>query len=139
MAYPEQMVAPMRQELTNIGFTELTSSEETDQALAQKGTALVVINSVCGCAAGNARPGIKMALEHADPKPDFLYTAFAGNDVEAVASIRQHFLPYPPSSPCIAILKDGAVAHIIERHNIEGQTASLVAANIIKALAQITA
>lgn len=119
--YNEEMIRPMREELTSQGFQEVRSAEEVDQVMSQQGTALFVINSVCGCAAGVARPGIVASLGNAT-KPDHLYTAFAGNDVEAVNRARQHFAGYAPSSPSAALIRDGQVAHMVERHHIEGQS-----------------
>ena len=125
--YPEQLVAPMRSDLTTAGFTELKTSEEVDNTLKnQTGTTLLVINSVCGCAAGAARPGVKWALQHSDKKPDSLTTVFAGVDKDAVARAREFTLPYPPSSPSIALFKDGELVHFIERHHIEGRNAQMI-------------
>lgn len=132
--YPDQIVSPMREELTKTGFTETRTAAEVEQLLTnEKGTILFVINSVCGCAAGNARPGVKLALEHSDKKPTVLATAFAGNDTEAVGMIRQYMLPYPPCSPAMALFKEGKLVHIIERHNIEGKNAQMVAQNLVEA------
>lgn len=131
--YPEQLVAPMRQDLTGAGFKELKSSEEVDIELKnQKGTTLLVINSVCGCAAGAARPGIKWALEHSDKKPNKLATVFAGVDKEAVAKAREYTLPYPPSSPAIALFKDGELVHFVERHHIEGRNAQMIGQHLVE-------
>src|SRR5690348_3530044 len=117
MPYPEELVSPMRQDLTVAGFQELRSAEEVDQALKDtQGTALVVVNSVCGCAAGNARPGVKMSLA-GEKKPDRLLTVFAGQDLDAVQEARKYMFPYPPSSPSIALFKDGKLVHFIERHH----------------------
>lgn len=129
--YMKDMIQPMRDELTRIGITELRTPEEVADAFAQaeQGTALVVINSVCGCAAGNARPGVTMALQ-GDVKPDYLYTVFAGQDKEATAKAREYFAPYPPSSPSLAILKNGELVHFIERHNIEDRTAQQIAEDL---------
>jgi putative YphP/YqiW family bacilliredoxin len=125
--YPEQLVAPMRTDLTTVGFKELKTPEAVDAELKdQKGTTLLVINSVCGCAAGAARPGIKWALQNSPKKPDQLTTVFAGADVEAVAKARQYTLPYPPSSPSIALFKDGELVHFVERHHIEGRNAQMI-------------
>ena len=131
--YPEQIVAPMKAELTNNGFKELLNPEDVDNALTQKGTTLLFINSVCGCSAGTARPGVIMAVKHSTKKPDQITTTFAGFDINAVSKARTYLLPYPPSSPCIALLKDGEVVHMIERHMIEGRPAQMIAANLIKA------
>lgn len=127
--YPEEMVKPMRAELSEAGFQELYSAEAVESALAQKGTTLVVVNSVCGCAARNARPGAKMSLE-SDKKPEHLTTVFAGVDREAVDAARQHMFPFPPSSPCIALFKDGELVHMLERHHIEGRPAEIIAENL---------
>ncbi len=129
--YPEEIVAPMRTDLTSVGFTELKSAEEVDNHLTDhKGTSLMVINSVCGCAAGAARPGIKLALDASEKKPDNLVTVFAGVDHEAVAKAREYTAPYPPSSPAIALFKNGELVHFIERHHIEGRTAEMIAAHL---------
>jgi putative YphP/YqiW family bacilliredoxin len=131
--YPEELVAPMQEELTSAGFQDLHSAEEVDQALNQEqGTILVMVNSVCGCAAGSARPGAKLALE-SDKKPDKMVTVFAGVDQEATKRAREYFLPYPPSSPSMALFKDGKLVHFIERHHIEGRPAELIAENLKQA------
>lgn len=118
----------MRSDLTEVGFEELKTAEAVDQHLKDhKGTTLMVINSVCGCAAGGARPGVKMALAESDKKPDYLTTVFAGVDTEAVARAREYTLPYPPSSPAIALFKDGELVHFVERHHIEGRPAEMIA------------
>ncbi|HCY46439.1 MAG TPA: BrxA/BrxB family bacilliredoxin [Flavobacteriales bacterium] len=127
--YPAEMVAPMKGELTDKGFNELFSNEDVDNALKAEGTTLVVVNSVCGCAAGSMRPAVKLSLENSK-LPSSLTTAFAGVDKEAVDRARQYMLPYPPSSPCIALFKDGKLAHMIERHHIEGRTAEMIAENL---------
>ena len=128
--YPAELVKPMKEDLTNVGFNELTNAAEVDQAIqSTEGTLLVVVNSVCGCAAGNMRPGVKLSLQH-DKKPANLTTVFAGVDTEAVAQARKYFLPYPPSSPSIALFKDGKLVHFLERHHIEGGTAQMIAANL---------
>lgn len=130
--YPEQLVAPMRSDLTSVGFNELKTPEEVDKYLqSNKGTTLLVINSVCGCAAGAARPGVKWALEHASKKPDSLATVFAGVDKEAVSKAREYTLPYPPSSPSIALFKDGELVHFIERHHIEGRNAQMIGSHLV--------
>ena len=134
--YPEEIVLPMKEELTENGFQELLSAKEVDETLTQKGTSLVMINSVCGCSAGTARPGVLMAVANSSKKPDKLTTSFAGFDVEAVKSIREHLLPYPPSSPSIALFKDGKLVHFIERHNIEGRSAQMIASNLTAAFEQ---
>ena len=123
----------MKEELTDNGFQELLDSKEVDTQLAKTGTTLVVVNSVCGCAAGMARPGVLMAVANSPKKPDYLTTSFAGFDVDAVNKIREHLLPYPPSSPAIALFKDGKLVHMIERHQIEGRPAQLIAHNLIAA------
>ena len=131
--YPEQLVAPMRTDLTSAGFTELKTSEEVEKNLTnQKGTTLLVINSVCGCAAGAARPGVKWALQHAEKKPGTLATVFAGVDKDAVARAREFTLPYPPSSPSIALFKDGELVHFIERHHIEGRNAQMIGQHLVE-------
>lgn len=128
--YPPELVAPMKEDLTKAGFSELHTAEEVDQVLSKKeGTTLVVVNSVCGCAAGAARPGIKQSLE-GEKKPSNLTTVFAGVDREAVDRARQYFLPYPPSSPAIGLFKDGKLVHFIERHHIEGRPAEMIAENL---------
>lgn len=134
--YPEQIVAPMKAELTNHGFKELLSPADVDVALKQEGTTLLMINSVCGCSAGTARPGVLMAVQNATKKPGQLTTSFAGFDMEAVKQARNYLLPYPHSSPAIALLKDGKVVHMIERHNIEGRSAQMIAANLMQAFEQ---
>lgn len=131
--YPEQIVIPMKEELTKNGFTELITNEEVDKVFAEKGTTLVVINSVCGCSAGTARPGVLHAIKTSSKKPDRLTTSFAGFDIEAVKNIRKHLLPYTPSSPSIALFKDGELVHFIERHNIEGRSAQMIASNLTAA------
>jgi putative YphP/YqiW family bacilliredoxin len=131
--YPEEIVAPMKSELTEVGFDELTSEADVDNLMNNmSGTALVMVNSVCGCAAANARPAVKMAINHSK-KPSKLATVFAGVDAEATAKARQYFLPYPPSSPSIALMKDGKLVHFIERHHIEGRPAELIAENLTAA------
>jgi putative YphP/YqiW family bacilliredoxin len=131
--YPEQLVAPMRTDLTSAGFKELKTPEEVESELTDhKGTTLLVINSVCGCAAGAARPGIKWALQNSDKKPGALATVFAGVDKEAVAKAREFTLPYPPSSPAIALFKDGELVHFIERHHIEGRNAQMIGQHLVE-------
>ena len=127
--YPEEMVKPMQTELTVAGFQDLHSAEAVENAMKAEGTTLVVINSVCGCAARNARPGAKMSLDNAK-KPGHLVTVFAGVDKEAVDAARQHMFPFPPSSPCMALFKDGELVHMLERHHIEGRPAELIAENL---------
>ncbi len=131
--YPIEIVQPMKEELTENGFSELVSKDEVESQLSKQGTTLVMINSVCGCSAGTARPGVLMAVNNAFKKPDFLTTSFAGYDSEAVQAIRQHLMPYPPSSPSIALFKDGKLVHFIERHMIEGRSAQMIAQNLIGA------
>ncbi len=127
----------MRQELVNAGFEELRTAEQVDLALtANSGTVLVVVNSVCGCAAGSARPGVRMALDKATNKPSLLATVFAGNDAEATARARSYFAPYPPSSPAMALFKNGELVHFIERHHIEGRSAQMIADNLLMAFEQ---
>jgi len=125
----------MKAELTDHGFTELLSPEEVDNVVKKEGTTLLFINSVCGCSAGTARPGVIMALQNTEKKPDNITTSFAGYDVDAVKQARNYLLPYPPSSPAIALLKDGKVVHMIERHMIEGRSAQMIAANLKEAFA----
>jgi putative YphP/YqiW family bacilliredoxin len=133
MPYPEMLVAPMRAELVNNGFTQLTTEEEVVSKLENaKGTQLVVVNSVCGCAAGCARPGVLESLNN-EKKPDQLLTVFAGQDTEATQKAREYMVPFPPSSPSLALFKDGKLVHFIERHHIEGRTAEMVAANLKEA------
>ena len=131
--YPEEIVQPMKEELTENGFTELLNKNDVEAQLKQKGTTLVMINSVCGCSAGSARPGVLMAVMNASKKPDHLTTSFAGFDMEAVQTLRHHLMPYPPSSPAIALFKDGQLVHFIERHQIEGRPAQMIANNLISA------
>lgn len=131
--YPVEIVQPMKEELTENGFEELITGEEVESQLKKSGTTLVMINSVCGCSAGTARPGVLMAVHNATKKPDFLTTSFAGFDNEAVQTLRRHLMPYPPSSPSIALFKDGQVVHFIERHQIEGRSAQMIAQNLIAA------
>jgi putative YphP/YqiW family bacilliredoxin len=123
----------MKEELTDNGFKELLDSSSVAEQLNQAGTTLVMINSVCGCSAGTARPGVLMAVANATKKPDYLATSFAGYDMEAVQTLRQHLMPYPPSSPAIALFKDGELVHLIERHQIEGRSAQMIASNLINA------
>ncbi len=128
--YPLELVAPMAKDLTNYGFEELATPEEVDALLEdQKGTLLVVVNSVCGCAAAMARPGTKLALTH-HKKPDQLATVFAGVHTGATQRVREYLLPYPPSSPAIALFKDGELVHMLERHHIEGRSAEMIADNL---------
>lgn len=126
----------MKEELTENGFTELMTRNEVEEQLQKQGTTLVMINSVCGCSAGTARPGVLMAVANAPKKPDYLTTSFAGFDTDAVRSIREHLMPYPPSSPAIALFKNGQLVHFIERHQIEGRSAQMIANNLISAFEQ---
>ncbi|KQT22345.1 hypothetical protein ASG31_03170 [Chryseobacterium sp. Leaf404] len=127
--YPTDLVMPMKAELTDKGFENLDTPEAVETALKQSGTTLLVINSVCGCAAGAARPGVVYSIT-GDKKPDHLTTVFAGYDVDAVAEARKHLAPFPPSSPCVALFKDGELVHMLERHHIEGNPAGAIAANL---------
>ena len=133
--YPEYMVKPMREELTAVGFEQLMTPEAVDASIMQEGTVLVVVNSVCGCAAANARPGVRMAIQN-DKKPSHLVTVFAGMEPEAVNKARAYMAPYPPSSPSIALFKDKKLVHMIERHNIEGRPADMIAENLKAAFDQ---
>lgn len=136
--YPEELVIPMRQDLTVAGVTELKTAQDVDSFMKdQSGTALVVINSVCGCAAGSARPGVKMAISHAKNKPGQVVTVFAGVDQEATAKMREYLMPYPPSSPSIALFKDGELVHFVERHHIEGRTAEMIANHLISVFEEV--
>ena len=130
--YPPELVQPMREDLTNVGFEELHTTEAVDSAIAKEGTTLVVINSVCGCAAANARPGARMSLKNAK-RPANLVTVFAGVDREATDQARSHMVPFPPSSPSMALFKDGELVHMLERHHIEGRPAELIAENLMDA------
>ena len=134
--YPAEIVLPMKAELTDNGFEDLQSSDEVEETLKKDGTTLVMINSVCGCSAGSARPGVLMAVANATKKPDNLTTTFAGFDMDAVKKVREHLMPYPPSSPAIALFKDGELVHMIERHQIEGRPAQIIAKNLISAFEQ---
>lgn len=129
--YPAEIVMPMKAELTEGGFDEMLTSDDVDNTLKQSGTTLVVINSVCGCAAGTCRPGVLMAVNNATKRPDHLATSFAGFDKDAINKIREHLLPYPPSSPAIALFKDGELVSIVERHQIEGRPAQVIAQHLI--------
>ena len=133
--YPEELVKPMREELTNNGFSALYSADDVDAAIATKGTTLVMVNSVCGCAAANARPGVKSSLIN-EKKPAKLFTVFAGVDKEATDAARKLMIPFPPSSPCIAIFKDGELVHMLERHHIEGRSAEIISDNLKQAYDQ---
>ncbi len=130
--YPEYLVEPMRKELTAVGFEELKTPEAVDQAIGSEGTVFVVVNSVCGCAAANARPAARVAVQN-EKHPAKLVTVFAGMEKDAVDQARNHMLPYPPSSPAMALFKDGKLVHMIERHQIEGRSAQLIADNLVAA------
>ena len=127
--YPAELVKPMRDQLAQVGFDELYSADAVVAALSQPGTTLVVVNSVCGCAAANARPGVIQSLKN-DKRPAQSVTVFAGVDKEAVNKVREHMVPFPPSSPCMALFKDGELVHMLERHHIEGRPAELIAENL---------
>ena len=133
--YPEYLVEPMRQDLTSAGFEDLRTAEEVERAIKAEGTVLVMVNSVCGCAAANARPAAKIATKQ-EKRPDKFVTVFAGMEKEAVDAARSNMLPYPPSSPSMALFKDGKLVHIIERHQIEGRPAQMIADNLIQAFEQ---
>ena len=130
--YPAELVKPMREDLTNVGFEELHTVDAVETAIAKEGTTLVVVNSVCGCAAANARPGARQSLQNAK-RPDHLVTVFAGVDREATDKAREFMIPFPPSSPCMALFKDGELVHMLERHHIEGRPAELIAENLVDA------
>ncbi|CDS95656.1 MULTISPECIES: BrxA/BrxB family bacilliredoxin [Sphingobacterium] len=130
--YPEYLVEPMRKELTDVGFEELKSAEQVDAAIATEGTVFVVVNSVCGCAAANARPAAKAAVKN-EKRPTKFVTVFAGMEKDAVDKARNYMLPYPPSSPAMALFKDGKLVHMIERHMIEGRSAQMIADNLVAA------
>ncbi len=135
--YPEEMCKPMREDLTSVGFVEMKTPEEVGDILDKKeGTVLVMVNSVCGCAAGNARPAVKLSSTFS-PKPDVFATVFAGQDVAATAKAREYMSPFPPSSPSIALFKDGQLIHFIERHHIEGRSAQMIADNLRDAFTQV--
>ncbi|TXD83842.1 BrxA/BrxB family bacilliredoxin [Subsaximicrobium wynnwilliamsii] len=133
--YPAELVKPMREDLTKVGFEELHTSDEVKTALSKEGTTLIVVNSVCGCAAANARPGARMSLQNTK-RPEHIVTVFAGVDKEAVDEARSHMVPFPPSSPCMALFKDGELVHMLERHHIEGRPAELIAENLMDAYNQ---
>jgi putative YphP/YqiW family bacilliredoxin len=130
--YPEELIAPMRAELANSGYTETKTAEEVNSAINAEGTTFVVVNSVCGCAAGSARPAA-MAVAKSEVKPDRMITVFAGNDVDAVNEARKLMMPFPPSSPSMALFKNGELVHMVERHHIEGRTAQMIASNLLGA------
>lgn len=135
MPYPEPFIAPMRAELSRLGVQELKTPEQVDQAVQSKGTVMIVVNSVCGCAAGKARPGIAMALQNAR-RPDVLGTVFAGADIDATARAREHFAPYAPSSPSVALMRDGQLLFMLERRDIETRDAGAIAARLKAAFDQ---
>jgi len=137
MNYPEEMCTPMREDLTSVGFVELRTPESVEELLDRKeGTVLLMVNSVCGCAAGNARPAVKMTTNF-NPKVDIFATVFAGQDIGATAKAREYMRPFPPSSPSIAVFKDGKLVHCIERHHIEGRSADMIADNLKDCFNQI--
>jgi putative YphP/YqiW family bacilliredoxin len=137
MPYPESFIGPMRQELTRLGIQELKTAAQVDDVVRQpQGTVMIVVNSMCGCAAGKARPGIALALQH-PVKPDVIATVFAGGDIEATERARGYFTGYPPSSPSIAILRDGKLVYMMERRQIENQTADAIARNLTDAFEQV--
>ena len=130
--YTAELIKPMREDLAFAGFEELHTTEAVENTLKKKGTTLIVVNSVCGCAAANARPAAKMSLQNSK-KPNNISTVFAGVDTEAVNTAREYMLPFPPSSPCMALFKDGELVHMIERHHIEGRAAEVIAENLMEA------
>ena len=132
MPYPEPFIAPMRAELTRLGVKELRTAADVDDAAKAAGTVMIVVNSVCGCAAGKARPGIAIALQHAR-RPDLVATVFAGADIDATERARQYFAPYPPSSPSIGLMRDGKVVYMMERRDIENRDAAAIAARLTAA------
>jgi putative YphP/YqiW family bacilliredoxin len=136
MMYDEEMIAPMRQELTDLGIQETRTPDEVEQVLGSKGTTLVVVNSVCGCAAAQARPGVAAAYSKVSKKPDHAITVFAGNDREATAAVRSHFVGYTPSSPSIALMKDGDVVFMLERYQISGRDATAIGSDLAQAIEQ---
>jgi len=136
MPYDPLIVQPMREELTSAGFTELRTPEEVDKAVASSGISLIVVNSVCGCAAGGARPGVKMSLDNAK-KPDNLFTVFAGQDLDATLRAREHFVGQPPSSPSIALMKDGALIGFMPRHAIEGSSPDMISSALKRAYDEV--
>jgi putative YphP/YqiW family bacilliredoxin len=133
--YPAELVKPMREDLTSVGFIELTNSNDVKTNIANSKSAVLIVNSVCGCAAANARPGVKDSLNN-DKKPEQLFTVFAGVDKEATDSARNLMVPFPPSSPCIAIFKDGELVHMLERHHIEGRSSEIISENLKQAYDQ---
>ena len=135
MAYPEPFIAPMRAELTRLGVRELRTPADVDDAVSTSGTVMIVVNSVCGCAAGKARPGIALALQHAR-RPDLVGTVFAGGDIEATERAREYFAPYPPSSPSVGLLRDGKLVFMLERRDIENRDAASIAERLAAAFDQ---
>lgn len=131
--YPAEIVLPMKAELVDKGFEDLDNTEKVEAAMSRQGSTLLVINSVCGCSAGTARPGVLQSLQQSELKPNHLITTFAGFDTEATQKVRNYLLPYPPSSPCIALFKNGELVHMIERHMIEGRSADMISANLVSA------
>ena len=134
--YPPELVKPMREDLTKVGFTELYNAEDVNNTLNKPGTTLVVVNSVCGCAAANARPAAAMSLQN-EKKPDQIVTVFAGVDKEAVDAAREYMIPFPPSSPCMALFKNGELVHMLERHHIEGRPADMISDNLKNAYNEV--
>ena len=134
--YPPELVNPMREDLTKVGFTELYNAKDVNNTLNKPGTTLVVVNSVCGCAAANARPAAAMSLQN-EKKPDQIVTVFAGVDKEAVDAAREHMIPFPPSSPCMALFKNGELVHMLERHHIEGRPADMISDNLKNAYNEV--
>ena len=134
--YPEELVHPMKKQLTDQGFSELTTTNDVDNMISNEGTSLIVVNSVCGCAAGNARPAVKLASTF-NPKPDVFATVFAGQDIGATSKAREYMMPFPPSSPSIALFQNGQIVHFIERHHIEGRSAQMIADNLKDAFTQV--
>lgn len=134
--YPPELVKPMREDLTKVGFTELYNAKDVNNTLNKPGTTLVVVNSVCGCAAANARPAAAMSLQN-EKKPDQIVTVFAGVDKEAVDAAREHMIPFPPSSPCMALFKNGELVHMLERHHIEGRPADMISDNLKNAYNEV--
>lgn len=134
--YPAQLVLPMKEELVKVGFEDVTTADRVDAVVKEEGTVLMVVNSVCGCAAGAARPGVRMSLQGEGSKPSKLTTVFAGFDGDAVAQARKYFAPYPASSPAIALFKGGKLVHFVERHHIEGRSADMIAEHLKQAYAE---
>ncbi len=134
--YPAEIVLPMKEELTAVGFENLDTAEKVDEFLSREGSALIIVNSVCGCAASNARPAVVASLNGTD-KPDHIGTVFAGFDIEATAKAREHMMPFPPSSPSVALFQDGEIVHMLERHHIEGRPAQMIADNLMNAYTEV--